>query len=622
MTGVIGRLTCAAALFGLVLCAAAAAGPAGAARHGLSAFGDLKYGPDFDHYDYVNPDAPKGGEITLSVVGSFDSVNPFILKGEVEDYLRLNLNLVFDSLMAPAADEPDSFYGLIAESVELAPDRSWILYTLRDEAHWHDSAPITAADVVFSFESLKNRGHPRFRLIYRDIEVAEAVGANQVRFRFKAGAENRDLPLLTASMPVFSQVFFTAHEFDKTTLQPILGSGPYRMGTIDAGRSITYVRVPNYWARDLPVNRGRYNFDRIRLDYYRDREIDMEAFKAHAYDFREEFTSKIWATAYDFPAAARGLVVRETLPDERPSGTQAFFLNARRDKFKDPRMREALGYAFDYEWTNKNIFYGQYKRTRSMFENSPLAARTLPSPDEIALLESNREALPPKVFTKVYNPPATDGSGNLRQNLRTARGLLREAGWMVVDGQLRNAAGEALEIEFLIDQPTFERVIGPFIRNLERLGVAGRIRLVDSAQYQSRLEQFDYDVITARFVMSLTPGIEQRNMWGSDAAALPGSFNLSGIAHPVVDALIEAVIGARDRDGLITAVRALDRVLMWNHYVIPQWFKASHNIAYWNTFGRPATKPRYAEGYPDTWWYDEAKARALGEALGDASSSP
>ena len=622
MTGVIGRLTCAATLFGFVFCAAAAAGPTGAARHGLSAFGDLKYGPDFEHFNYVNEGAPKGGEIKLSVVGSFDSVNPFILKGEVEDYLRLNLNVVFDSLMAPAGDEPDSFYGLIAESVELAPDRSWILYTLREEAHWHDSTPITAADVVFSFESLKNRGHPRFRLTYRDIEVAEAVGANQVRFRFKAGAENRDLPLLTASMPVFSQAFFTAHEFDKTTLQPILGSGPYRMGTIDAGRSITYVRVPNYWARDLPVNRGRHNFDRIRLDYYRDREIDMEAFKAHAYDFREEFTSKIWATAYDFPASARGLVVRETLPDERPSGTQAFFLNARRDKFKDPRVREALGYAFDYEWTNKNIFYGQYKRTRSMFENSPLAARTLPSPDEIALLESNRETLPPEVFTKVYNPPATDGSGNLRQNLRTARGLLRDAGWMVVDGQLRNADGEALEIEFLIDQPTFERVIGPFIRNLERLGVAGRIRLVDSAQYQSRLEQFDYDIITARFVMSLTPGIEQRNMWGSDAAALPGSFNLSGIAHPVVDALIEAVIGARDRDGLITAVRALDRVLMWNHYVIPQWFKASHNIAYWNTFGRPATKPRYAEGYPDTWWYDEAKARALGEALGDASSSP
>ena len=622
MTGVAGRLTCAAALFGLVLCAAAAAGPAGEARHGLSVFGELKYGPEFEHFDYVNSGAPKGGEIKLSVVGSFDSINPFILKGEVEDFLRFNLNVVFDSLMAAAGDEPDSFYGLIAESAELAPDRSSILYTLRDGARWHDGAPITAEDVVFSFESLKDHGHPRFRLIYRDIESAEAMGANQVRFRFKAGAENRDLPSLTASMPVFSKAFFATHEFDKTTLQPILGSGPYRMDDVDAGRSVTYARVPDYWARDLPVNRGRYNFDRVRIDYYRDREIDMEAFKAHAYDFREEFTSKIWATAYDFPAAARGLVVRETLPDERPSGTQAFFLNARHDKFNDPRVRKALGYAFDFEWTNKNIFYGQYKRTRSMFENSPMAARELPSPEEIAFLETNRDRLPPEVFTTVYNPPATDGSGKLRQNLRTARTLLREAGWMVEDGQLRNAAGEALEIEFLIDQPTFERVIGPFIRNLERLGIAGRIRLVDSAQYQSRLEQFDYDVITARFVMSLTPGIEQRNMWGSDAAALPGSFNLSGIADPAVDALIEEVIGAADRDSLITAVRALDRVLMWNHYVIPQWFKAAHNIAYWNTFGRPATKPCYAPGYPDTWWYDEAKARALDEALGKASSSP
>jgi microcin C transport system substrate-binding protein len=622
VTGVIGRMTCAAAVFGLVLCAAATAGPVGEAQHGLSVFGDLKYGPEFEHFDYVNAGAPKGGEIKLSAVGSFDSINPFILKGEVENYLRLNLNMVFDSLMAPAGDEPDSFYGLIAESVALARDRSSILYTLRDGARWHDGAPITAADVTFSFESLKTHGHPRFRLIYSDIETAEAVGANKVRFHFKAGAENRDLPSLTANMPVFSKTFFATHEFDKTTLQPILGSGPYRMDKVDAGRSITYARVPDYWARDLPVNRGRYNFDHIRIDYYRDREIDMEAFKAHAYDFREEFTSKIWATAYEFPARARGLVVRETLPDERPSGTQAFFLNTRRDKFRDPRVREALGYAFDFEWTNKNIFYGQYKRTRSMFENSPMAARELPSTEETALLQGSRDRLPPEVFTTVYDPPATDGSGKLRQNLRTAHRLLREAGWMVEDGQLRNAAGEALEIEFLIDQPTFERVIGPFIRNLERLGIASRIRLVDSAQYQSRLEQFDYDVITARFIMSLTPGIEQRNMWGSNAAALPGSFNLSGIADAAVDALIEEVIVAADRNSLITAVRALDRVLMWNHYVIPQWFKAAHNIAYWNIFGRPTTKPRYSPGYPDTWWYDEAKARALGEALGDSSSSP
>ena len=593
------------AIVALALCFAASAATA-EPKHGISVFGDLKYGPDFAHFEYVNPDAPKGGEMRLSFIGSFDNLNPYILKGDAAE----DAGLQFDTLMAAAGDEPDALYGLVAEGIELAPDRSWALFTLRSEARWHDGSPITPEDVVFSFETLKSKGHPRLRLVYRDIEGAEAVAPNQVRFRFKP-VENRDLPVIAAGLPVLSKAYFSAHPFERTTLEPIMGSGPYRVAKVEPGRSVTYRRVTDYWARDLAVNRGRYNLDVIRYDYYRDRDVAMEAFKSGDYDFREEFTSKVWATGYNFPAIERGWVVRETLPDARPAGTQAFFLNVRLDKFAHPKVREAIGYAFDYEWLNKNMFHGQYGRTRSMFQNSPLAASGPPSTAESAVLEAYRDQLPAHAFTQEYNPPATDGSGNIRGQLRAAAKLLAEAGWEIKDGVLVGPDGAPLEIEFLIDEPTFERIIGPFIKNLEKLGIAARIRTVDSAQYQNRFEQFDYDVVVARFLMSMTPGVEQRNMWGSEAADLPGSYNLSGIKNPVVDALIEQAVAAPDRASLTTIVRALDRVLMWNHYVVPQWYKAVHNIAYWDKFTRPAMKPKFAPGYHDTWWFDRDKAKAL-----------
>ena len=590
--------------------ASAQSGP----THGLSIFGDLKYPPGFAHFDYVNPNAPKGGEIRLSFVGSFDNINPFILKGEVADLAALQ----FDTLMVSSGDEADAMYGLIAKSVAVGPGKAWTLFTLDEKAQFNDGSPVTPGDVVFSFNTIKSKGHPRFRLIYRDIEAAEVVSDNQVKFTFSAGA-NRDLPLIAAGLPVLSKAHFVQNQFDKTTLLPIFGSGPYRVIKADQGRSITYARVPGYWAADLPVNVGRYNFDRIRVDYYRDREIELEAFTAYAYDFREEFTSKNWATRYNFPAITKGWVLRDTLKDERPSGTQAFFINTRREKFADRRVRAALDYVFDYEWLNKNIFFGLYKRTQSIFENSPLAARGKPGKSELEILETYRNRLPDDVFTKPISFPKTDGSGNNRKNLRVATRLLREAGWTIKDGKLTNPAGEILEIEFLTDQPTFKRVYAPYVRSLKRVGIVGKIRIVDSAQYQNRLNEFDYDIITARFVMSLTPGVEQRNMWGSAAADVSGSFNLSGVKNPVVDDLIEELENAADRDALTIATHALDRVLLWNHYLVPQWYKAAHNIAYWDKFGRPPLKPKYSEGYPHTWWYDQAKADALEAKRGSAN---
>lgn len=577
--------------------------------HGLSTFGPVKYGPDFKHFAYVNPGAPKGGDIRLHSIGGFDNLNPFILKGEPED----NAALPFDTLMEAAGDEPDSAYGLIAKSVEVAPDRTYALFTLHPEARFHDGSPITAEDVVWTFETIRTKGHPRYRIVYRDIAKVEAIGRDKVKFTFNPG-ETRDLPLIAAGLPVLSKAFFAENEFDRTTLKPVLGSGPYQVEKVEAGRSITYKRVADYWAKDLPVNVGRHNFERIRVDYYRDRAVAFEAFKSYEYDFREEFTSKTWATEYDFPGTRKKQVLRATLPDARPSGTQAYFLNTRRDKLNDVRVREAIALAFDFEWLNKNLFHGLYRRTKSVYENSDLAARGVPSESERLLLEPFRDKLPADLFAKPIHFPATDGSGNARDNLRRAADLLKATGWAIKDGKLRNAKNEPFEIEFLTFEPSFERVIAPLVKNLERLGIAARIRIVDSAQYRKRVDEFDFDITTARFVMSLTPGIEQRNMWGSDAADVSGSYNLAGIKHPVIDALIETMVAAKDRDALTAAARAADRVILWNHYLIPQWFKGEHNIAYWDKFGFPAEKPKYAPGYPDTWWHDAAKAAALAQA--------
>ena len=585
------------------------------ASHGISVFGDLKYPSEFGQFDYVNADAPKGGEIKLQSVGTYETVNPFILKGRKE----VLSGLVFDTLMTRAMDEPDAVYGLVAKSVNLSEDGSWIEFNLDSRAKFHDDTPVTSADVVYSFETLVKEGHPRFRIIYRDVEKAEALGSTKVRFDFKPGF-HRDLPTRLAALPVLSKAYYAKAKFNETTFTPPLGSGPYRIVKVEPGRTAVYQRVANYWARNLPVNRGRHNFERVRVDYYRDRDIAFQAFFSGQYDFREEFTSRSWATQYDKPPVIKKLILRETLDDQTPSGAQVFVFNLRRDKFKDRRIRAALDLAFDYEWTNKNLFYSQYQRTNSMFENSELAAHAPPSPSELALLEPLGAQVPKEVFSKPFKAPTTSGTGKIRSNLRKAAQLLRKAGYRVKDGALRDLDGKPFVIEFLNFEPTFNRIINPYIRNLERLGVKATIRIVDSANFKYRTDNFDFDIIVERFVQLLTPGVELRGYYGSTSADIPGSQNLGGIKDPAVDALIENVQAARDRPALIAAVRALDRVLMWNRYFVPQWFKGSHNVAYWNKFDRPKIKPKYARGVIDTWWFNPEKARLL--AAGTAPQRP
>lgn len=586
--------------FATLAAPAVGAGSAGVPRHGLALYGDLKYQPGFTHYDYADPEAPKGGSLSLSAEGTFDNLNPFILKGVA----AAGASELFESLLESSADEPDSAYGLIAESVTLAPDRTSVAFTLRAEARWHDGSPITAEDVVFSLDTLKTKGHPSFRILYADVTGAEALSEREVVFRLRA-SENRKLPLLVATMPVISRAYYSANEFDRTTLKPPLGSGPYRVDKVDPGRAISYRRDPAYWGAHLPIKAGRHNFDLIRYDYYRDRTVMVEALKAGAYEYHEEFTSKTWSTAYDIAAVEQGWMVKEVLPDNTPSGVQAFFINTRRAKFQDPRVRLALSYAFDFEWTNKNIFYGLYDRMASYFENSELAARGLPTAAELALLEPYRDELPEAVFAEAFEPPRADGG--IRGNLRRARRLLNEAGWVVRDGALvQSESGEPFSIEFLYFMRTFERVIGPYVRNLERLGIETTMRLVDVPQYQRRLEEFDFDLTTQRYVQFLSPSSELRDYFGSAYADQIGSRNLAGIGDPVVDALIETVLAAPDRERMTTAVRALDRVLLWGYYMVPQWYKGEHHLIYWNKFGRPASQPKYAIGL-DTWWVDRRK---------------
>ncbi|MEQ1888532.1 MAG: extracellular solute-binding protein [Alphaproteobacteria bacterium] len=601
-------------IFSLILTFLLAGQAAAAPRHGLSAFGDLKYPENFAHFDYVNPDAPAGGQLSMigsSGVTSFDSLNAFILKGQPAE----GLILLFDTLMVRAMDEPDAMYGLLAQTAEIAQDRQSVTFTLRPEARFHDGTPVTAADVAFSFDTLKKHGHPFIRLPLRDVTRAEAPDARHVRFVF-SGTETRDLPMIVAELPVLSKAYYTAHDFTATTVEPPLGSGPYTVKDAQLGRSITYTRNPDYWGWKLPVNRGRFNFAAIRYDFFRDRSVAFEAFKAGDYDLREEFTSKTWATEYNFPALKEGRVVRDTLPDENPSGVQGFFINLRREKFSDIKVRQALDLAFDFEWANRNLFFGLYERTDSYFENSSLAASGAPGPEELALLEPHRDKLPPGVFGPAYVPPISDGGGNLREGLKQAGALLDAAGWRVKDGKRINVKGEPLTIEFLNYETAFERIIGPYIRNLNRLGIDAKVRTVDPSQYEARVEGFDFDITTSRYVQRNTPGIELRGYFSSAAAAQPGSRNIAGISDPVVDALVEAVIGARDRAALTSAAKALDRVLRSQHYWVPQWFKGVHTIAYWDRFAHPDVTPKYDPGIIDTWWAGPAKAAPIdsGEA--------
>lgn len=591
----------------------AGAGP----RHGMSFFGGLKYAPGFVHFDYVNPDAPKGG--TLSQVGptaaynagftTFDTLNGYILKGNAAQ----RLDLVFDTLMVRAYDEPSAVYGLVAESAELSPDGNTLIFRLRKEAHFHDGTPLTAEDAAFSLMLLKQQGHPLISQNLREMKEATADGPHVLSVTF-TGDQTRDLPLFIAGeLPIFSKAYYTANIFDETTLEPPLGSGPYRIGDFKPGRFLTYERVADYWARDLNVNVGQWNFDRLRFEYFRDRTAEFEAFKTGAYTLREEFTSRVWATEYNFPAVQDGRVKRLELADGTPSGAQGWFINTRRRKFADPRVRQALGLAFDFKWANKNLFYGLYQRTESYFENSPMKAQGLPSDAERVLLTPWKNDLPPSVFGEPVSPPASDGSGQDRALLRKAAQLLVEAGWTIENGKRVNADGEALTVEFLQDDPMWERICAGVIKNLRILGVDARFRLVDSAQYQDRMKNYDFDLIVQRYSMSLTPGIEIRSYWSSAFADVAGGRNLSGIADPAVDALIEKVIVAATPEEQVSAARALDRVLRAGHYWIPQWYKASHHLAFWDIYDRPAQKPDYERGVLRSWWTDRDKADASGK---------
>jgi microcin C transport system substrate-binding protein len=578
-------------------------------KHGLSVFGELKYPADFKNFEWVNPDAPKGGRLATigtAALTTFDSFNAFILKGDAAQ----GLAYLFDSLMTRAYDEPDAVYGLVARSAEVAPDSSSVMFRLRPEAKFADGSPLTADDVVFTFDVLKEKGHPLYRAQLKDVAKAEALDAQTVRYTF-TGTQTRDLPIIAATLPILSKTYYATREFDQTTLEPPLGSGPYRLADFKQGAFVSFKRRDDYWAKDLPVNRGRFNFDELRFEYYRDRTAALESFKAGAFDLREEFTARDWATGYDIAAVKEGRMVLLILPDESPSGAQGFFLNTRRPKFADIRVRQALDYAFDFEWTNKNIFYGLYTRTESFFENSDMKASGKPSPAELTLLEPFRGQLPAEVFDEAYKSPVSDGSGQDRKLLREAGRLLGEAGWQVKDGKRVNAQGEVLELEFLITDPTTERILAAYVKNLQAIGVQTSMRRIDPAQYERRVKSFDFDVVTTRYSLRLTPGVEVRTFWGSEAATTEGSYNLAGMSHPAIDALAAKVTQAGSREELKTATRALDRVLRAGHYWVPHWYRPVHYVATWDMYGRPAVKPRYERGITHTWWYDAERAAKL-----------
>jgi microcin C transport system substrate-binding protein len=581
----------------------------GTESHGMSAFGDLGYPANFAHLKYVDPAAPKGGvfsQLAGAGTATFNSLNGFILKGDAAQ----DMELVFASLMARANDEPDAIYALAAEKVEISADRRTYRFKLRDGIKFHDGSPITAADVAFSLTTLKEKGHPNIAMLLRDMEAAEADGDRVAVIRFSA-QRSHDTPLIAARLPILSQAYYATRKFDETTLEPPLGSGPYRVGRFEQGRFLEFERVKDWWGTDLPVMRGQNNFDMLRYDYYRDRDTAFEGFSAKSYTFREEFTSRVWATRYDFPAIRDGRVKRETIPDETPSGAQGWMINTRREKFGDRRLREAFALAFDFEWANQNLMFGSYARTQSYFQNSDMMAKGKPSAAEVALLEPYRGTVNPEVFDEPWVPPVSNGSGQDRRLLRRAGELLTEAGWTIKDGKRVNSKGEPLTVEFLL----FERVSEPhhalYLKNLAALGIDGTVRFVEPVQYRSRVQEFDFDIAVSRIVLPVTPGDSLRNYFSSRAANTKGSANLSGISDPVVDALIEKVISATDRDSLNNACRALDRVLRAGRYWVPHWYKPSHWIAYWDMFGKPPTKPRYARGIPETWWYDRDKVAKL-----------
>jgi microcin C transport system substrate-binding protein len=595
-----------ALVFGLsALSGVAAQAQEGVKLHALTLGDAPKYGPDFKRLDYVNPDAPKGGTINTGATGTFDSFNPFIVKGT-----PAGTGGLYDTLTTSPEDDNLTEYGLLAESMEMPEDKSWVIFNLRPEARWHDGKPVTADDVVFTFNMLIEKGSPQYRYYYADVAKVEKLGDLRVKFQFKHGG-NRELPVIMGQLAILPKHWWETRNFENVLLEPPLGSGPYKVGKFDLGRFYTMERVPDYWGKDLPINIGTNNYGQIRTTFFQDPEIQLEAFKAGTLDLRSENSARRWATQYDFPAVKDGRVIKEKIPHANPVGIQGFIFNIRKPLFADRKVREAMIYAFDFETFNKTLAYSQYTRTRSWFQNSEMEAKGTPSPEELEILNPLKDQIPPEVFTTEYNPPVTDGSGNARDNLAKAAALLDEAGWKVENGK-RVKDGQTFEFEFLDDDPAAERTILPFVQNLELIGIKVNLRIVDSAQYQARVESFDFDMTSKIWGVSNSPGNEQREYWGSQAADTNGSDNLIGIKNPAVDKLIDLIVTAPTRKDLIIRCMALDRVMQWNYYLVPNFTLAAFRIAYWNKFGKPDKRPDPPYSYGGTsWWVDPAKEAAL-----------
>ena len=586
--------------------------------HGLALYGEPKYGPDFKNFDYVNPNAPKGGTIRMSGFGTFDSFNPFAVKGTSAALMQsqgaASYMYFVESLMVRGADEPASSYCLVCQTVELAPDGTWEEFTLRPEAKFHDGTPITPEDVVFSFEQLMAKGAPLFQLYWGDVTKAEKTGERKVRFQFKDGG-NTELPTILGELPILNKAFWSKHDVANSTLDVPVFSGPYKLDKFEPGRYVVFKRDPNYWGRNLAVVKGAFNFDEIRVDYYRDDDVAFEAFKAYQFDYHVENTSLRWATAYDKSLVDSGLMVKDEVRDGLPDRAQIFAMNMRRDKFKDRRVREALALAFDFDWGNKNLAYGLFAPMSSYWVGSELASSGLPQGEELAILEKYRGKIPDEVFTKPFSPPRTDASGNNRDNLVKARALLTAAGWTTKNGALVNTKGEPFEFEFLLAQQGLEKWVNPYFQNLAKLGIKGRIRLVDTTQYINRITNFDFDMMVGGPGESISPGNEQRENWGSASGDKKGGRNIGGIKDPVVDAIVEDLIVAKTRESLIAHTHALDRVLLWNWYGIPEISTPTEWIAYWNKFDKPAKTPMQGPD-PALLSYDAAKAAKVDAARG------